>query len=389
MSCSKNDSKLKNASHIPFHKPTFIGGEVESIQQAIFSGNWIKDSEDCKFFFNNHFPNSNCFLTNSCSSALELAVRALGIGVGDEIIIPAFGYVAAANAVVNNGARPVFADVLLFNGNLDIESVASCITPRTKAVIAIHYAGNALDIIALLKLCNQNHIFLIEDAAQCMSSSLNNKQLGSFGHLACLSFDYMKNISCGQGGLLIVNDSSFLSATQTTYDNGTNKKPFSTGEEKKFDWVSKGSNCQINPLASYFLSVQLKSLKHITDTRLKSWNLYYQLLLPLEKMGKAILPHPLDNHNGHIFYLITDSESQRNSLRDFLRMEGVYSEQHYSSLAKSAFGRQFANPKQSIVNSERLCSCLLRLPLWNKISEEEIKRVVAHIFDFYDNYTLR
>ena len=374
---------MKVSISIPFHRPIFIGDEHTKLKQVIADGTWIKESEEVKIFFKKYYSEGTCFLTNSCSSALEMCVRALGIGEGDEVIIPGFGYVAVANAVVNNGARPIFVDVNLFDGNIDSEKASKYITAKTKAIIAIHYAGRAFDISGLLKVCEQKNIFLVEDAAQSMGSYVDEKPLGSFGHLACLSFDYMKNITCGQGGLIIVNDSALLTKIHSVYDNGTNRQALIEGSQINFDWLSKGNNCQINPLASHFLAVQLNSYKKLTDSRVHKWNLYYELLEPLQRSGKLTLPVNKSNHNGHIFYLITSSENERAELRSFLKENSIASEQHYSSLTESSFGKQFADSNISLFNSEILCNQLLRLPLWNYISNEEIHFVASVIKSFY------
>jgi len=313
-----------------------------------------------------------------------MAVKTLDLELGDEVIIPAFGYVAVANAVVNNGAKPVFADVLAASGNLDPHSVQAHITTRTKAVIAIHYAGNPAHIDALCKICDDAGIYLIEDAAQCIGSSYNHKPLGSFGHLSCLSFDYMKNVSCGQGGLLIVNDKSLLSQVQTIYDNGTNRFALLNGSQKYFEWVSRGNNFRINQIASHFLAGQLKSLNNITEDRLINWKLYYELLTPLKQAGKITLPENSYSHNGHIFYVVANSEVERNALRGFLRETGIFSEHHYTSLAHSAFGKQFAESGNTLLNSEKLCHQLLRLPLWYQMPEEDVRNVVSVVTDFYE-----
>jgi len=374
---------LNSLYHIPFHKPTYTKQDLASVEQAFVAENWSKDNEEAKEFFRQYYPNSLTLFTNSCSSALEMAIRVLELKADDEVIIPAFGYVAVANAVVNNGAVPVFADVDPKSGNIDIKSIEACITNRTKAVIAIHYAGNPIDIEGLQKLCRGAGIFFIEDAAQCIGSSYNHQPLGSFGHLACLSFDYMKNVSCGQGGLLIVNDKNLLSKVQTAYDNGTNRFALLNGTQKYFEWVSKGNNYRINPIASHFLNGQLKGLKQITEDRLRSWRLYYELLFPLQAKGQLTLPENRNCHNGHIFFLVTSSADVRNELRNYLRERGIFSEHHYTSLAHSAYGMQFAHNNNSVQLSERLCHQLLRLPLWYQMTEDDVRKVVEVISSFY------
>ncbi len=373
---------MSNTHHIPFHKPTLTGGEDTAVVRAIQQGIWAKESKEAQQFFESYYSGSKCFFTNSCSSALEMAVRSLGMKAGDEIIIPGFAYLAVANAVVNNGAKPVFADVLP-NGNLDVSKVVRHITASTRAIIAIHYAGNAFDIDALLQLCRKHNLYLIEDAAQSIGSSYNDKWLGSFGHLACISFDYMKNVSCGQGGLLILNDHSLLSGVQTVYDNGSNRHAMLNGTRNFFDWAGKGNNSQINPLSTYFLDVQLKALDEITEGRLRKWNLYKRLLNPLQEAGHIKLPQSGNKHNGHIFYIVTRTETERNSLRAHMRENNIFCEHHYSSLAESPYGKQFQTPGNDLHNAELLCHNLLRLPLYHEMSEEQVETVAANVEAFY------
>jgi dTDP-4-amino-4,6-dideoxygalactose transaminase len=274
---------------------------------------------------------------------------------------------------------------MLPTGNLDINSVAQCVSEKTKAIIVLHYAGNAGNIIQLLDFCKSKGLYLIEDAAQCIGSTFDNKPLGCFGHIGCLSFDYMKNVTCGQGGLLIVNDKKFLRNVQTIYDNGTNKYALLNGEKNYFEWVGKGSNCQMNPLASHFLFVQLMALELITKNRVAKWNLYYQMLLPLMEEGKIGLNNPSLTHNGHIFYLTTRSKEERDELRMRLKERSISIQHHYSSLSNSFFGKQFNTGEISLSNSEKLCNQLIRLPLWHTISSSQIETVCSEITGFYKN----
>lgn len=368
---------------VPFHKPFLVGTEMPCLQEAVIAGRWQKESEACLSFFASYFPGSRCFLTNSCSTALDMALRLLCLQPEDEIIIPAFGYVAVANAVVLNGARPVYADVTAADGNICPQSITAAITAKTKAIIGIHYAGRPFDVEALLTICRQHNLWLIEDAAQSMGTAIQNKNLGSFGHIACLSFDYLKNISCGQGGLLIVNDPQLAEIAQIANDSGTDKQKMLEGRQEQFDWVGIGYNIHINPLGSFFLQQQLQALPHITANRLASWNRYHQQLLPLHEAGKIFLPEAGIPHNGHIFYLLTDSLQQRKELRAFLRSHQVFAEHHYSPLAESPFGKSFARPQPALTNTTLYCQHLLRLPLWNNMPEEDIDQVCSLIKSFY------
>ncbi len=368
---------------VPFHKMSLAGNESAYIREAIKNNSWATEDSSTHHFLDKYFNPSKTFLTSSCSAALEIAIRGLGICNGDEVIIPAFGYVAVANAVTINGATPVFAEILLENGNIDIRSIEKCITPKTKAVIGIHYGGNPMDMQQLMALCLERKVVLIEDAAQGFGAHFNGKPLGLLGHIGCISFDYMKNISCGQGGLLIVNDPQLISNVQIVYDNGTNKKEMVDGKVDQFEWVGNGNNYKINPIASYFLAAQIQCLQEITQYRLKSWGKYYQQLLPLAQAGHIGLPSVNDGHNGHIFYILLKTNAQRNVLRNYLKTNGISAEYHYTSLPASSFGKKFTTGESMFPNSDLYCSCLLRLPLWNTISDEEIEKVTDTIITFF------
>lgn len=368
---------------VPFHKVSLAGNESAFICDALTNNSWATENSKTLRFLSNYFHPSKIYFTSSCSAALDVAIRALGISNGDEVIIPAFGYVAVANAVSINGATPVFADVLRDNGNIDIRSIENRITSKTKAVIAIHYGGNPIDLQDLLALCNEKKIYLIEDAAQAFGAHYNGKPLGLFGHIGCISFDYMKNISCGQGGLLIVNDQQLVPRVQVIYDNGTNRQDMIDGKVQHFEWVGNGNNYKINPLATYFLEAQIQKLQEITQNRLASWENYYEQLLQVSNAGHIALPRVSAGHNGHIFYVILKTEEKRNQLRTYLNEKGVFAECHYTSLPASVFGKQFTRHEIDYSNANMFCNCLLRLPLWNTISGDEIKKVTDEIVAFF------
>jgi dTDP-4-amino-4,6-dideoxygalactose transaminase len=369
---------------VPFHKLHELTTEIETTSNALLNNKWNTESADVHLFFSNYFGHQRLFFTNSCSSALEVAVRALNLQPTDEVIVPAYTYVAVPNAVVNCAARPVFADVCDKSGNINPHAIENAITPNTKAVIVIHYAGNACAIEQIKALCNQYKLLLIEDAAQAIGTYIGKKPMGSWGHLATLSFDYMKNITCGQGGLLIVNDETLLNRIQVIMDNGTNRKKFIAGEDTRFEWQSAGYNVQINPLATYLLSPQLAMLGKITQQRLVAWNMYHQKLTPLCETKHIQLP-PLTNKpsNGHIFFIITGSETERKNLRSFMQAKGVYAEPHYSMLVESLYGQKFATNSTGFIHAKKLADRLLRLPMWNGITEAEIETVCNSIYDFY------
>lgn len=369
---------------IPFYKTVASGEEMRFIELAMNTAIWNKENQTVHHFFLDYFSGSSLFFTNSCASALELGVRALGIGIGDEVIIPAFGYVAVANAVVNCGARPVFADVLLCNANIDVISVKEKINERTKAIIVIDYAGNACDFNALRDLCDLHNIYLIEDAAQAVGSFHKGKPLGGFGDLGCLSFDYMKNITCGQGGLLVVNKIDLLEKVNLVFNEGTDRESFFKGGKAFYEWVYHGNNYKINPLATHFLAGQIEKLPDITRERVSSWNFYQELCKPLAEKGWFSIPDSSYSGNGHIFFILLHTSAEQHNLRAFLRENSIYAEFHYTSLPHSIFGQQFAG-SVSFPVADIFSTRLLRLPIWNGISMNEIRRVVDVIWNYFGN----
>ena len=378
-----NKLKTHNDYFVPFHVPSFLGSEFDFIKSNFRPDYLISGYEQCNIFFESYYPQSSSFLVNSCSSALEVALRVLNVKEGDEVIIPGFGYVAVANAVLINGAKPVLADVSAIDGNIDVSSIEKSITPQTKAVIAIHYAGRAFEIDSILQICNKYGIYLIEDAAQAMGVKFNGQPLGSFGDIACLSFDYMKNISCGQGGLLIVNNKNLNDRAYAMLENGVNKKDLAMGRAYVFDWLCAGSNLKMNPIASFFLFEHLKEYEKITFQRISVWNYYCSLLSNLKERGIIRFPELSLHHNGHIFFIITGSKEEKQRLRSYLREKHIFCEPHYSLLTDTTFGREVITTQNDLTASKIFCESLLRLPIWNSISSTHIETVVNAIHKFY------
>jgi dTDP-4-amino-4,6-dideoxygalactose transaminase len=363
---------------IPFFKPSLHNNfSVVTVENpSVFSKQTVT-------FFESYFNTSCFYFTNSGTSALLASLLALRMTNNDEVIIPSFSFVGLANAVVLSGAKPVFADIELPGCNINVNALSSLLTPQTKAVIAIHYAGAPCSITELQSFCKQHDLVLIEDAAQAIGSSFGGKHLGVFGDMAILSFDYMKNVSTHQGGMLVVNNEKWKEPVEVVLNNGTNKAQFYQGKIPFFEWVALGANLSMPPIATYLLEPQLANLSTINNKRKALWQLYHELLNPLALAGSFILPTPLSNHNAHIFYLILPDSATTHSLNSFLNSKNIVSQTHYAALHLSQFAsaREFASA--ALPNFERLNNRLLRLPLWNEMSSEEVMLVVENVKAFF------
>jgi dTDP-4-amino-4,6-dideoxygalactose transaminase len=363
---------------IPFFKPSLHNHfSVSTVENpSVFSKQAVA-------FFESYFNTSCFYFTNSGTSALLASLLALRLSNNDEVIIPSFSFVGLANAVVLSGAKPVFADIELPGCNINVNALLSVLTRQTKAIIAIHYAGAPCPIVELQSFCKQHQLVLIEDAAQAIGTSIDGKHLGSFGDMGILSFDYMKNISAFQGGMIIVNNEQWKDNLEIVLNNGTNKAHFYQGKIAHFEWVALGSNFSMPPIASYLLEPQLQNLSAITNNRKSAWQLYYNQLFPLAQSGCFLLPNPPGNHNAHIFYLILPGAESAFELNLFLNNRNISSQTHYAALHVSSYSIERGFSAPALPNFERLNNCLLRLPIWNDMSPEEVMYVAQNIKEFF------
>ena len=278
-----------------------------------------------------------CLLTTSCTDALELAALLIKIQPGDEVILPSFTFVSTANAFVLRGAKLVFADSTAENPNMDVTSVESLITPKTKAIVAVHYAGIACDMDFIMDLANKYKLFVIEDAAQAIDSYYKGKPLGSIGHLAAFSFHETKNVISGEGGMLAINDEQFIERAEIIREKGTNRSQFFRGEVNKYGWKEPGSSFLPSDIIAAFLYAQLENLDTIQQKRKLLWQCYYEMLLPLQtKIQLPSIPYYATN-NAHMFYIVCKNPEQRTALIDHLKSHNILSVFHYLSLHKSEF----------------------------------------------------
>lgn len=374
---------------IPFNKPYLTGKEIKYIDQAVatgkISGNGLF-TKKCHTFFENDLQVRKALLTTSCTDALEMCAILLNIKEGDEVIMPSYTFVSTANAFVLRGAKIVFADSHLTHPNIDETRIESLISPKTKVIVVVHYAGVACNMDPIMALAKKYKLFVVEDAAQAINSFYKGKPLGSIGHLATFSFHETKNIIAGEGGLLVINDKIFLNRSEVIWEKGTNRAAFFRGEIDKYGWVDIGSSFLPSEITAAFLYAQLENIEIIQKKRICLWDNYFNELKELEDLGFIKLPQLPDyaTNNGHIFYIICQSYKVRTDLISYLKKQGVYAVFHYVPLHNS----YYFNDKYK---GEPLENCLafghklLRLPMFFELNEENQTHIITSIKQFFND----
>lgn len=373
---------------IPFNKPHLTGKETEYIKEVFTSGKISGDgifTEKCQNFFKVKYGFKNVLLTTSCTDALEMAAILLNIKEGDEIIAPSYTFVSTVNPFVLRGAKIKFCDSEIDHPNIDANKIEHLISSKTKAIIAVHYAGHACDMDKIMEVANKHGIKVIEDAAQAIDSYYINKSgkkipLGSFGCLAAFSFHETKNIISGEGGLLVVNDENLIERAEIIRDKGTNRAKFLKGEVDKYEWVDIGSSFLPSDIIAAILFAQLEEIDFIQKKRIEIWELYYQKLKELEHTNIIKLPKikPYATNNAQMFYLIFNSSDKRTNTLNYLKSKNISAAFHYLSLHQSPFYKQY-NEEISLPNSELFSKQLLRLPFYISITNKEQCTVVEQI----------
>lgn len=372
---------------IPFNKPFLSGKEKTFVGQVFdyrrFSGDG-PFSQWCEQFLTDRYQLARALLTTSCTDALEMIALLLEIQPGDEVILPSFTFPSTANAFALRGATLRFADSSADHPNMCVASVAGLISQKTKAIACVHYAGMACDMNALNKLAAQSGAVLVEDAAMTVESTYHGKQLGTIGAMGAFSFHETKNIHCGEGGLLMINDERYIRRAEILREKGTNRSAFFRGEVDKYAWMDIGSSFLPGEMTAAFLAAQLQSLDTIVQQRVSRWNRYYAQLKELAArypVSLPVIPEGASN-NGHTFYLVCASPEERTALISHLRAEGIQAVFHYQSLHRSPYFRErYRGPE--LANSDRYSDCLVRLPLFNELSDGEIDNVCENIRTFF------
>ena len=362
---------------IVLNKAFLTGREAEYIKQALeqqTSGNGTF-TKKCHRFFQEKYGFRKTLLTPSCTAALEMAAILMDIRPGDEVIVPSFTFVSSANAFVLRGAKIVFADSQPNHPNLDPENIERHISSRTKAIVVVHYAGMAVDMDQVMEIANRNNLYVVEDAAQAVDAYYKNKPLGGIGHFGCFSFHDTKNIVCGEGGLLVINDEKFFPRAEIVWEKGTNRSAFIRGEVDKYGWVDIGSSFLLSEVTAAFLYAQLEEIDQIQRKRKEIWNYYWDNLNALVGEFSVELPQvpAFADHNAHIFYMICSSTEQRDGLTKNLKKAGIQAFFHYPPLHLQS------HRPENLPNASRYSEQLIRLPVYAGLTREDQDFVIAEL----------
>lgn len=372
---------------IPFNQPLVVGTEEPAISEVFatkkFSGNG-GFGKRCQVQLEKQFGYKKALLTTSCTSALEFAALILNIGVGDQVIVPSYAFVTTANAFANRGAEIVFADSRADHPSIDETQVERLITSKTKAIVALHYGGVSCEMDTLKAITDKHSIHIIEDNAQGIGSTYKGKVLGGIGTLGALSFHETKNIHCGEGGAILINDPTLISRAEIVWDMGTNRQEFKDGKVDNYGWVDLGSSFYPSALNASFLLAQLPEAKKVNTVRVNLWNNYYAAFEDLENEGKVQRPKipTFSNHNGHTFYLITESKNQRDGLISHLANNGIAATFHFQALHLSDyFSSKYAG--KELPNATLFTNRLVRLPLYFDLSKYNQYAVIEAVNNFF------
>lgn len=375
------------SNHIPFSSPFIIGREIDYIKLAIqnqhLSGNG-NFTNKCHDFFSNKYGFKSCLLTSSCTDALEMTALLSKIGPETEVIIPSFTFVSTANAFMLRGARIKFVDSCTNSPNIDLDLVEDVITESTKVLVLVHYAGIACDMSKVEALKRKHNLLVIEDAAHAIDSYYNSQPLGSFGDLATFSFHETKNVICGEGGLLVINNPQLSDRAEILWEKGTNRAAFARNEVNKYSWIDLGSSFLPSELSAAFLFAQLENINLIQSRRIEIWRKYFDRLSPLAQSGYFKIPFlpRYSTVNGHIFYIVCNGEAEREQLRNYLQSHGICAVFHYIPLHSSPFFCSKHDGRE-LPNSDRFSRCLLRLPLFYEMHNNQIDKVCDRIYQFF------
>lgn len=374
---------------IPFNKPFTIGGELDNIAAAVREGHLAGDgrfTRQCHEWLERTLGARRALLTHSCTAALEMAAILCDFEPGDEVIMPSFTFVSTANAFVLRGAVPVFVDVRRDTFNLDERLVEAAVTPRTRAIVPVHYAGVACEMDTLMALARSRGLLVVEDAAQGMLAEYKGRKLGAVGHLGCLSFHETKNVISGEGGALLVNDERFIARAEVIREKGTNRSQFFRGEVDKYSWVDIGSSYLPSELVGAFLWAQLQQAETINARRMSLCAAYRKGLEVLERCGVLDLPRrePAGvTGNGHMFYILLRDLATRTQLIGHLKAHGIHSVFHYVPLHSAPAGRKFGRSAGPMAVTDDVSARLLRLPLYHELTVEQVGEITAAITSFF------
>ena len=362
--------------NIPFNKPYMTGNELGYIAEAHAAGHLSGDgpfTARCSAWLEQRCGSRRALLTPSCTAALEMAAILADVRAGDEVIMPSYTFVSTANAFVLRGAVPVFVDIRRDTLNIDETKIRAAITPRTVAIVPVHYSGVGCDMDAIMAIATEHGLLVIEDAAQGVMASYKGRALGSIGHLGAVSFHETKNIISGEGGALLVNDARFVQRAETLREKGTNRKQFFRGEVDKYTWVDLGSSYLPGEISAAFLWAQMEQAEPITRRRLALWARYHEAFAALERASDVRRPLIPPNcvHNAHMYYLLLPTLEKRSAFIARLKEVHIHAVFHYVPLHSSPMGRKVGRAAGVLGNTTELSERLVRLPLWLGLEEEQ------------------
>ena len=366
---------------IPFNKPYMTGRELWHIAQAHTNSHLSGDgpfTKLCHHWLETQSGAKRAFLTHSCTAALEMAAMLVDIAPGDEVIMPSFTFVSTANAFVLRGGIPVFVDIRSDTLNIDESLIEAAITPRTRAIMVVHYAGVGCAMDEILAIAKRHHLIVLEDAAQGVMASYKGRALGAIGHLGAFSFHETKNVIAGEGGALLVNDAAYAQRAEIIREKGTNRSKFFRGQVDKYTWVDIGSSYLPGEVIAAFLWAQLGEAEEITRKRMEIWERYHAALASMESSGTLRRPViPADcQHNAHMYYVLLAPEIDRQAVLEALRRKQIYAVFHYVPLHSSPAGRKFGRAHGDLPVTDLQSEQLIRLPLWIGLSESAQGEVV-------------
>lgn len=373
---------------IPFNRPYLVGRELDNIAQAHAMGQLSGDgsfTRACHAWLERRTGTRKALLTHSCTAALEMAAILLDLQPGDEVIMPSFTFVSTANAFVLRGAVPVFVDIRPDTLNIDEALIEQAITPHTRAICVVHYAGVACEMDTIMAIAARHGLHVVEDAAQAMLSLYKGHPLGSIGDLAALSFHETKNVISGEGGALLINDPALVERAEVIREKGTNRSRFFRGQVDKYTWVDLGSSYLPSELIAAFLAAQLEEADHITSRRLAIWDRYHAWAAPLEEAGRLRRPViPAEcTHNAHMYYLLLHGLEARTHFIEAMKAAGIGTVFHYIPLHSSPAGQRYGRTSGTLAHTDAASDGLVRLPLWIGLEsqQEHVMQVAQHVLE--------
>lgn len=398
------------AMTIPFNKPFLTGKEAHYIYQAVYSGKLSGNgvfTKKCQNFFEEQYGFKKALMTTSCTDALEMAAILCDIKPGDEVIAPSYTFVSTVLAFVRQGAKIVFCDSCKDNPDIDPDRIEALITPRTRVIIPVHYAGVACDMDRIMDIAHRHNLLVVEDAAQAIGSYYKGRPLGSIGHFGCFSFHETKNIIAGEGGLLTINDERFIRRSEIIWEKGTNRSEFFRGEVNKYGWIDTGSSFLPSELISAFLWAQIENIDTIQARRKAIWEQYYAGLKPIAEKELITLPDipAYATNNAHMFYIVCRSLEERSAFIAHMKQNGIQAVFHYLSLHRSGFYLTHPDSRPDncqeiervgdeeqvvglhLPNCDHFADCLVRLPLFYELTDEEVKRILDSCHNFFNTLT--